>query len=286
MGWLVMWIVLLVVSAGGIIVSTHGLAFERGVEGEMQALVAAAPSSADGAPRRASEALPAVVERYLTAVGADGAPVRTVRMRHGGEMRTGPEAKWMPVRGQQVFTSDPPSFVWWGRMRVAPGLWVDARDKLVAGKGNMHVLAESIFTLGDVTSPELDQGAALRVLGEMVLFPTSFRDARYVRWEPVDASHARAFLRTGDREVHAVFEFGDDGLPARVSAQRFRDVDGVAVLTPWFGSLADYRDVNGLRVPFRMDATWELESGPFHCIHFVIENIQHERGAALGRERS
>lgn len=284
MAWLVMWIILLIVSAGGVIVSAHGVAFERGVERDMRALEDRAATMGPPVPARD---LPPVVERYLTLAGASGGnkgtepgAVRITRMSHTGEMRTGPEARWMPVRGRQVFAADLPGFVWWGRMRIAPGLWVDARDELTADKANMLVLAESIFTLGDVSTPEIEEGAAIRALGEMVLFPTAFRDARHVRWEAVDPTHARAFLTLRGREVSALFEFGPDGLPVQVSARRYRDVNGGAVLTPWRGGFGDYRDVNGLRVPFRLDSTWDLESGPFHCIRFVVESIEHERAPA------
>jgi hypothetical protein len=47
-------------------------------------------------------------------------------------------------------------------------------------------------------------------------------------------------------------------MPERFTAERYRDVDGESILTPFTGALADFRAVGGLRVPFRLAATWHL----------------------------
>lgn len=279
MAWLVMWIMLLLVSAGGVIVSAHSVAMRRSVDGEMRDLTAAT-RLAQSPPAMRSE-LPAPIERYLAAAGANGAPIIATRLEHAGRMRTAPDASWMAVRGAEQIVADPPGFVWWGRMRLAPGLWVDARDKLASGTARMRVVAEATFPLADVAGPQLDEGAAMRVLGEMVLIPTSFRDTRYVRWEPVDDHRARATLRLGAREVSALFELDAEDMPARVSGQRYRDVRGTGVLTPWHGTFSDYRMVEGVRVPFRLESTWDLDTGPFACIDFTLEAIDFERGRSL-----
>ena len=65
----------------------------------------------------------------------------------------------------------------------------------------MLVLAESTLTLGHSAGPEIDQGALLRVLGEMPWFPTAFLDDRYVTWTSVDGRQAEAKLRVNGREV-------------------------------------------------------------------------------------
>lgn len=83
----------------------------------------------------------------------------------------------------------------------------------------MHVLVASTFTLQDVRGPEMDQGALVRLLCEMVWLPTAFLDEQYVRWEPLDAGRARATLRVGGREVTATYHLGPDGLPARFNCR-------------------------------------------------------------------
>ena len=196
------------------------------------------------------EELPAPVRRYLgSAVGQRERAVRTVRLRHGGTFRPKLDGAWLKIRGEEYFTADPPGFVWWGRVHVAPAVWIEARDRSVDGAGHMLVLAESTFTLADSAGSELDQGALLRLLGEMPWFPTAFLDARYVTWTAVDDRRARAALRVNEREVAGVFEFDAAGLPAAFLADRYLDEDGgQSVLTPWRGQYGDYREVDGMKI--------------------------------------
>jgi len=121
--------------------------------------------------------------------------------------------------------------------------------------------------------PEIDQGSALRLLAEMVWFPTALFDSRYVTWSAVDAAHAVATLQFGEHEVSATFEFGPDGLPARVVAERSMDGHGVR---PWSGSYRDWREVSGMRVPFEATVTWHLESGPFTYAQWLIEAMEYD----------
>jgi hypothetical protein len=225
--------------------------------------------------------LPPPVRRYLEkALGSRARAVRTVRLRHGGTFRTKLDGKWLPIRGEQYFAANPPGFIWWGRVAMIPGLWVEARDRSVGGTGHMLVRVESTFTLADVRGPELDQGALLRLLGEMVWFPTSFLDERYVTWSPVDDRRATATLRVGGQEVSGVYEFGDDGLPTAFRADRYRDLGrGRSVLTPFIGESADFRDEGGLLVPHRMTALWVVAGEAIPYAQFVVESIAYDATA-------
>ncbi|WP_248342387.1 DUF6544 family protein [Anaeromyxobacter paludicola] len=271
--WILLWALVCVVGGLGLLVSVQGLRFERRVAREARALWAA-PGAAGAPALTPLEALPPPVRRYLEVSGAASrAPLRGVRLRHGGTFRPGGEA-WLPISGVQYFSADAPGFVWWGRVRVAPGISVGARDRSVGGEGNMHVLVSSTFTLQDARGPTLDQGALLRLLGELVWLPTALRDARYVRWEPLDAASARATLGVGGRTVTATFHFGPDGLPARFTAERYRDVKGEGVLTPFVGACADYREVDGLKVPFRMEAAWIVDGRERPYARFQVEQLE------------
>lgn len=282
MGWLALWSVLSIISLGGVVASANSLRFERKIAAEGRALLDA--SNARGAlePMLDRPLLPPPVARYLSLAVPPGRPaLRNALLRHGGELRTAPDARWMPVRGVELLATAPPGFVWWGRMRVAPGFWVDAHDRLVDGVASMTITAESSLTLSDVHGPQLDDSAMLRLLGELVWLPTALLDERHVRWTAVDERSARATLRLASREVAALFHFGDDGMPERVTANRYRDVNGHAVLTPWTGRLRDYRDIGGLRVPFEVESIWELDIGPFSTLRFLVESIAYDAPSSI-----
>jgi hypothetical protein len=158
MAWLAVWLIVFAASAVGVVVSANSVRFQRNVAREVQTLWGVPP--APSAVTREPAALPAPVRRYLqAAVGEDATSVAMVRLRHGGTFRTAPGQPWLAIRGQQFFNADPPGFVWWGRVRVAPGLWIEARDESVHGAGGMLVKAGASWTLADASGPHIDQGA-------------------------------------------------------------------------------------------------------------------------------
>ena len=205
-------------------------------------------------------------------------PIRTVWLRQGGRFRTSLNGSGLPIRGTQFFRTSPPAFIWWGRVRIAPGLWVDARDRAVDGAGNMLVRVESTVTIADSRGPQLEQGALLRLLGEMPWMPTAFLDLRYVRWSAIDDRRASATLSINGREVTGVFEFDVDDLPTTFTAERYRDVgNGRSVLTPFVGRSGDYRPVSGVLVPFRVVGAWIIENQPIEYADFVVEELAFDR---------
>jgi hypothetical protein len=46
-------------------------------------------------------------------------------------------------------------------------------------------------------------------------------------------------------------------------------------LTPWLGRCADYRPVEGVRLPHHIDATWLLPLGPFEWLQAGLEEIRY-----------
>jgi len=223
MGWLMLVILLTMVGAAGVIAHVNQWRWQRRITREMRALVATKPSTA---PRSTSTELPPPVARYRELALGDRAPVRTLKLRHGGKFCMSPTSKPLPIRGTQLFTADPPGFVWSARIRLAPGVWVDARDMAANGRGSMRVLLDSTVAIADAQGPELDQGAALRLLAEMVWYPSALFDSRYVSWSAIDERRATGMLRArslgniriwrgwpaGERQCGAIH--GQAGAPA------------------------------------------------------------------------
>ena len=84
-----------------------------------------------------------------------------------------------------------------------------------------------------------------------------------MRGEPLDDRSAVATIV--DRRVSAslVFYFARNGLLEYVRAEkRGRLVGRVAIPTPWVGRWSSWMWLNGVRVPTRGAAAWELPSGP------------------------
>jgi hypothetical protein len=237
-------------------------------------------ASAAGPPRPIDRAhvasLPPPVRRWaeVALVGRETLP-RWARVRQAGWFRTKLDGPWLPLRGAQLFSFDPPGFVWWGRVRMAPGVWIDARDRSVDGAGHMLVKLESLVTVADVRGRELDESALHRLLGEMGWFTAPLLDPRWVRWSPVDDRSARATLVVSGVEVSAIFEMGDDGLPAAFRAERWRDVGGGrSERTPFTGTSAQPFESGGVRVPRDVRAFWHVGGEAKEYGRFRLESVE------------
>jgi hypothetical protein len=278
---IVLWAAVTIAGIGGLVASVNNMRLEHRVISEANAMLnaAAGPRAID---RATLEKLPAPVRRYLTsAIGTRPSAARAVRLRQRGTFRPDLQGKWYPLEGEQYFTGDPPAFIWWGRVRIAPGIWIDARDRSVAGAGNMLVMMESTFPLANASGPALDQGALLRLLGELVWMPATYLDDRYIHWSAIDDRHAAAIFTVSGRSVTGGFAFGDDGLPARFTADRFRDLGGGnSALTPFLGEYRDYRRVEGMLVPYEVAGSWVIDGMPQKYARFNVVRMEFDPGGA------
>jgi len=268
---------LAVVAAAIALVAGATRRFHRESDDEARALVA----EARGAPDRFVDAhelekLPPPVRRWLAVSGVVGhARAVTVRLKQRGELRTAPDKAWMPVEAAQVFSVDPPGFVWSVDARMMGALPIAGRDHFVAGQGRMLIKLASLFPVADAAGPEIDQGAMLRYLGEIVWFPSAALSDT-ISWEPIDARRARATMRFAGRSVSAVFAFDDRGRFASLTAQRYMDGGGGrdARLETWSIPATEWRRFCGVEVPVRGTVTWKLASGDFDYYRWEILDVQ------------
>ncbi|HEX5581579.1 MAG TPA: DUF6544 family protein, partial [Gemmatimonadaceae bacterium] len=64
-----------------------------------------------------------------------------------------------------------------------------------------------------------------------------------------------------------------------VSGERYRDVDGTGVLTPWRARLWDHERVHGVLVPRAGEVEWMLPEGPFAYWRGRVVDVAYEAGA-------
>ena len=220
--------------------------------------------------------LPEPVRRYLHyAISAKAPAIQTARLKHDGFFRTKPTQKWLAIRGEEYFTVAVPGFVWNATVRPAPLVWIEARDLLRSGHGNMLVKINSAITIADAKGPELDQGASLRWLAEAIWFPYAFVGDQ-VRWEAIDDHFARATLIQPGLPMGATFEIDNEGQLTKMWSDRYRDLGkGQSVLTPWVAECSEYRTFSGFRVPTAVDVAWEIDQQRFSYARFRVTTLEY-----------
>ena len=217
--------------------------------------------------------LPDVVERYFDlALNPDPVPVQMTVLRQKGEIRLGGiDSGWHHLTASQYFTLPRPGFVWDAQVTLCPGVIVRIRDGYCQGEGRMRASVDGCISVIDSHDrSKLASGALHRYLAEAVWFPSVLRSA--VSWQAIDGRTARATLTDGGISVWLDFHFGSRGEIVSASTPgRYRDVDGIEVLTPWKCQYADYRCVNGELIPMSGEAAWCLPHGTFPYCRIRIE---------------
>lgn len=223
------------------------------------------------------DGLPAPVARYFRFALTPGQSlVRRAVVRSVGEFALKPGA-WAPFTSVQHVRVGPPGFVWDARIRMVPGPAVRVRDGYAGGEGSMTAAYAGLVTIVDEQgTPEMASASLLRFLAEAPWVPTALLPASDVAWDAVDDSTARATLADGATRVSMDVHFGPQGEIARIVAERYRDVDGVAVLTPWEGQFRDYERQGGMRIPMTGEVAWILPEGRHDYYRGRITDVEYE----------
>ena len=233
-------------------------------------------------PNGMLDSLPPPVARYFARVlPAERRWIRAATVEWGGEFRMRPGGGWATFEAVQHFTSRPPGFVWDARIRMIPLTPVRVRDSYRSGAGTMRARVGGLVTVVDEGhTPEMAQSALARWLGEAVWFPTALLPGRGIHWEAVDDSTARATVTDGRVSATAEFRFAPGGEITRMTAMRYRDVEGAAVLTPFEGDYGEYVRHAGVRVPATAEVAWMLPEGRFPYWRGRLVRLDYEFAGA------
>ncbi len=210
-------------------------------------------------------ALPAPVRRYFERVLTDGQPIiRSAEIDMRGLFNMNLEKpRWKPFTSSQYVVTRRPGFVWSALIEMFPGVPIRVHDAYVMGEG---VLRPALFGLlplgGERGVGEIARGELMRWLAESVWYPTVLLPGQGVEWQAVDSASALAEFSDGPITLTMLFRFRDDGLVSGIRVeQRCAIVAGESLIMPWEGRFSDYRDQNGMLVPFFGEVAWITPKG-------------------------
>lgn len=251
--------------------------FERAWQQEVERLAARIGQAGAPVPE-ALDALPTPVQRYLRFAMPDGIRrIGHVRFTHGGAFRLQPGGDWLPMTAREHLFAGRPGFLWNARIRMAPGLPVIVHDHYAEGRGGVDPRLLGMVPLGQAGGPQVAQSALLRYLAEAVLIPPALLPSPWLRWEAMDAHHARAIISDAGLEVSAEFTFDDEGRVTEVfTTERYRTVGKEQVRTPFYGRLAEYRRFGALVVPTVLEAGWRTEGEDFTYVRMELNELTYD----------
>ncbi|MFK7772958.1 MAG: DUF6544 family protein [Saprospiraceae bacterium] len=214
------------------------------------------------------EGLPPPVQRYLKHVLKEGQPfISSVRLKHDGDFKMGVGKGWTKIFGEQYFRTSPPGFIWLGKTTG-----VAAKDSYENGKGSLVVTILNMIKVVNGTGKTFDQGELLRWLGESIWFPTNLLPSEKLKWFPIDDTSAKLTFTHNGISLFYIIYFNEKNEIARMESDRFFEGE---VMKRWVGECFDYIEVDGIRIPSRITATWKLETGDHTYVDFVIKKIEY-----------
>ena len=170
---------------------------------------------------------------------------------------------WIPFEATQDFAADPAGFVWDAEMSMNSFVKVRVRDAFVKGEGSMKAKIFSRIPVMSIEgNDELFSAALQRYMAEAVWFPTALLPSDKLSWSQIDENRALATLTESGTTASLEFRFNTKGEITEVfSPDRFREVNGEFVPTPWGGRFGKYEEHGGMLIPVSGEVEWQVPEG-------------------------
>lgn len=221
--------------------------------------------------------LPFAVQNWLNTSGVIGKPnINSVFLKQKAFMKMKPDqTDWYEAEAIQYFNINHSSFIWSVKMQMMTLIKVLGRDKLLDGKGEMLVKLFGLIPLVDTKNNEkLNTGSLQRYLAEIVWFPSAAL-SNNIRWEAIDDSTASATINVNGTFADGIFYFNKDGSFKKFSTMRYFGGEDDSKLNEWIISSNEINEINGIKIPTKSTATWNLESGKWDWLKIEISEITY-----------
>jgi len=232
-------------------------------------------------------ALPPSVQRYLRFMGVVGRPRVTSLQAHlRCRFRMRPNQGFLPAEIWQHNTVAPIARIFWMRIDLAGGLLpMVGRDSYVAGRGRMRGKLFDTFVVADGAGDPFDVGELTTWLNDAVMMAPSMLLGADATFEEVDDASFVVTLTDAGRTVSARVQLDERGAPVDFHTQdRYADLPGGPVRTPWSTPMEGWRVVDGRAVPSRGSAVWHLPEGDFTygVVEFASDDLEWDPAAGMG----
>ena len=161
------------------------------------------------------------------------------------------DPRYQPMEARQIL-APPEGFVW--VMRTLEGMPISGSDSGTWTRFRVFGLVPVGRFGGD---PDHTRSAYGRYAGEASIWaPAALVPGPNVSWATVDEDTARVTIRNGRLSQDVDITIDPQGRPVEVTFQRWSDAnpDRVHRLQPFGAVMSDFREVNGYRLPFHVEA--------------------------------
>jgi hypothetical protein len=222
---------------------------------EMDRLIASQPANPERFAIGMVADLPEPAQRYFAFTIAEGKPLYTVaQIEMQGQFSLGTQdaPNYMDITATQVL-APLAGFVW--KMSGGSGLMrMSGSD---TGRWTRFWLAGLAPVARFGGDPDHTRSAYGRYTAEATIWaPAAILPGPSVTWEPLGENSARVIIRHDGLEQAVDLSVDAEGKPIEIVFQRWSNANPEAVhrLQPFGAFVSDFRDVQGYRLPFRVEA--------------------------------
>ena len=222
--------------------------------------------------------LPKPVSRWLKSTGVVGQKkISAVNITQSGRMKLEPTQKeWFKPQAEQLITVAEPGFLWQVNLNMMPVIKTKGRDLFSQGDASMLIKIAYLLPVVDQgANAKINESALHRFLLELPWYPTAALNS-YLNWEEIDATTTRATINYQGVSASADFIFDLEGNLLRTEAMRYKESSENAERLRCTGELTDYKEINGIKIPTKIDVSWYLDSGKFTWFKVEVEKIAFE----------
>jgi hypothetical protein len=231
--------------------------------------------------------LPVVVQRYIRLNGAVGQPrVQNFRARFRGQIRSGPDARWMSFTGEQYNFYDQPSRLFLMSASMF-GIPFQAFHRFIGPSATMRVKVASVVTMVDAKGPEMDEAETVTLFNDLCVFAPGALIGRRIQWQVIDPQTVSASFTNVGHTIHAVLSFNDRGELTNFAAdgRAAASADGKSFTKMrWSTPLGDYREFGSHRLMARGEGIWHAPAGDYSYLRFDLDAIEYNVAAPRSQQ--
>lgn len=224
---------------------------------------------------RREDVKPPAARRWLESSLPREAPGRErIWVGQRGSMEA--QGRWLTFTATGTYEARPLSYDWRARLRVMALMWVLAKDGHRDGEGWGGAWAYGIKSLGERRGADVLLTQLMRNLAELVWVPDLARDEPGLEWRDAGTDSFEIAYGTGTGRASVRFDVDDRGDVVRAFGMRPLDLPDGPPEALWRCDFSDPREFDGVRIPVNVEATYELDHGPWPYFRAEVTSIDRQ----------
>jgi hypothetical protein len=224
--------------------------------------------------------LPPIVKEYFQYALKDNTDlINFVSLKQQGGFKAKEDSNnYSNIKSQQIYFTKNKSYLWDAQIFINKKLYINVYDSYINSKAAMKGNILDFLSIVDAKDRyELNEGALQRYLAESVWFPTALLPSQGIKWREIDEYTAEAFITDAEITTSLEFEFNNKAQIISVyTPKRFREINGEYILTPWYGKLSRYKNINGYMIPTYFEVSWLLKDDIYTYFKASVKNVTYK----------